>query len=229
MTTILACDDEKSIVDSIELFLEKDNIRVIKCANGKEAREKFNKAKVDLIIMDIMMPVEDGIKAVKKIRESSDVPVIFLSAKSETEDKIYGLELGADDYMTKPFSPKELRARIKAILKRVGKKTKAVDSTILKTGSLTVNTEKKQVLLKGKQLKVTKTEYNILVYFMRNIGKIISSTDIYKEVWDNVEAYNIENTIAVHIRNLRRKIENDIKGPKYIKVIWGIGYKMENI
>lgn len=229
MTTILACDDDKSIVDSIELFLEKDNIRVIKCANGKEAREKFKKAKINLIIMDIMMPIEDGIKAVKKIREQSDVPVIFLSAKSEIEDKVYGLEIGGDDYMTKPFSPRELHARVKAILKRTSKKPKTTNNSILKTGTLIVNTTKKQVLIKNKPIKVTKTEYNILVYFMHNIGKIVSSTDIYKEVWDNVEAYNIENTIAVHIRNLRKKIESDSKGPKYIKVIWGIGYKMENI
>lgn len=229
MITVLACDDDKSIVDSIELFLEKDDIRVVKCTNGKEAREKFSKTKIDLIIMDIMMPVEDGIKAVKKIREQSDVPVIFLSAKSEIEDKVYGLEIGGDDYMTKPFSPKELRARIKAILKRTSKKPKTTNNSILKTGSLIVNTTKKQVLIKNKPIKVTKTEYNMLLYFMHNIGKIVSSTDIYKEVWDNVEAYSIENTIAVHIRNLRKKIEKNSKGPKYIKVVWGIGYKMENI
>lgn len=229
MTTVLACDDDKSIVDSIELFLEKDGIRVVKCSNGKEAREKFGRTKIDLMIMDIMMPIEDGITAVKKIREQSDVPVIFLSAKSEIDDKVYGLEIGGDDYMTKPFSPKELRARVKVILKRVSRRPKATSNSVLKTGALTVNTTKKIVLIKNKLINVTKTEYNILVYFMHNIGKIVSSTDIYKEVWDNAEAYNIENTIAVHIRNLRKKIESDTKGPKYIKVIWGIGYKMESI
>lgn len=224
---IIICDDEESIRESIAISLKNDGYKIFTCINGKEAITTLNKNHIDLIIMDVMMPGEDGIKTVARIRESSDVPIIFLSAKSELNDKLSGLNIGGDDYMTKPFEMLELKARIKTIIKRSVSTDEKKQKKQYKTGNLKVNLDAKEVTLRNKVIKFTPIEFKILVYFMKNPGKVLSSNDIYKEVWNESEAYNIENTIAVHIRHIREKIEKDSREPKYIKVVWGIGYKME--
>lgn len=229
MKQIIVCDDDKDIAESIAIFLESEGYKIFQCYNGKEAIECADKNHIDLVIMDIMMPVMDGIETVKKMRETSDIPVLFLSAKSEDEDKILGLTIGGDDYMTKPYNPLELVARVRSILKRSSITKEAMEKTIYQNGDLRIEQGTKTIFLGDKQLNTTPTEYDILLYFMKNVGKILSSNDIYKDVWNQSEAYNIENTIAVHIRHIREKIEKDTKNPKYIKVIWGIGYKMEEI
>lgn len=224
---IIVCDDDEDINELIAIYLKKDGYKVIQCFNGKEAIAALGKNHVDLIIMDIMMPGEDGLKVVERIRETSDVPIIFLSAKSELNDKLKGLDIGGDDYMTKPFEILELKARIKSIIKRSSTTTEKKDKKVYKIGNLKVDQDTKQISLHGKPIKFTPIEYKIMVYFAKNRGKVLSSNDIYKEVWNESEAYNIENTIAVHIRHIREKIEKDSREPKYIKVVWGIGYKME--
>ena len=224
---ILICDDEESICESISISLKNDGYKTIKCKNGKEAIKAIGKNHVDLVIMDVMMPGEDGLKTVARIRESSDVPIIFLSAKSELTDKLSGLSVGGDDYLTKPFEMLELKARIKSIIKRSSSTDEKKQKKQYKTGNLKVDLDTKIVTLRNKPVKLTPIEYKILVYFIKNPGKVLSSNDIYKEVWNESEAYNIENTIAVHIRHIREKIEKDSREPKYIKVVWGIGYKME--
>lgn len=226
-TQIIICDDDFDINESIAISLKHDGYKVIKCFNGKEAISALNKNHIDLIIMDIMMPGEDGIKTVSRIREMSDVPIIFLSAKSELNDKLAGLNIGADDYMTKPFEMLELKARIRSIIKRSSTTTGKAEKKLYKVGNIKVDQETKIVTIRNQVVKFTPIEYKILVYFIKNAGKVLSSNDIYKEVWNESEAYNIENTIAVHIRHIREKIENDSRDPKYIKVVWGIGYKME--
>lgn len=224
---ILICDDDVDINESLSIYLKKDGYKIIKCFNGKEALAALDKNHVDLIIMDVMMPGEDGIKVVERIRETSDVPIIFLSAKSELNDKIKGLEIGGDDYMTKPYEILELKARIKSIIKRSSATTEKKEKKEYKIGNLRIDQDSKQVTLRNKPIKFTPIEYKIIVYFAKNPGKVLSSNDIYKEVWNESEAYNIENTIAVHIRHIREKIEKDSREPKYIKVVWGIGYKLE--
>ena len=224
---IIVCDDDIDINESITISLKHDGYKVIKCFNGKEAISALDKNHIDLIIMDIMMPGEDGIKTVERIRESSDVPIIFLSAKSELNDKISGLNIGGDDYMTKPFEMLELKARIKSIIKRSGATIEKNEKKEYKIGNIKIDQDSKSVTIRNKPIKFTPIEYKILLYFIKNAGKVLSSNDIYKEVWNESEAYNIENTIAVHIRHIREKIEKDSREPKYIKVVWGIGYKME--
>ena len=224
---ILICDDDESICESISISLKNDGYKTIKCKNGKEAISALNKNHVDLAIMDVMMPGEDGIKTVSRIRETNDVPIIFLSAKSELNDKLAGLNIGGDDYMTKPFEILELKARIKSIIKRSSTTTEKNTKKQYKIGNLKIDLDTKEVTLRNKPIKFTPIEYKILLYFAKNTGKVLSSNDIYKEVWNESEAYNIENTIAVHIRHIREKIEKDSREPKYIKVVWGIGYKME--
>ena len=224
---IIICDDDESISESIAISLRNDGYKTIKCKNGKEAITALNKNHVDLIIMDVMMPGEDGVKTVSRIRDTSDVPIIFLSAKSELNDKLSGLNVGGDDYMTKPFEMLELKARIKSIIKRSSSTDEKQSKKQYKTGNLKIDLDTKEVSLRNKKIKLTPIEYKILLYFMKNQGKVLSSNDIYKEVWNESEAYNIENTIAVHIRHIREKIERDSREPKYIKVVWGIGYKME--
>lgn len=224
---IIICDDDLDINESIAISLRNDGYKVIKCFNGKEALDALGKNHIDLIIMDIMMPGEDGIKTVARIRETSDVPIIFLSAKSELNDKLAGLGIGGDDYMTKPFEMLELKARISSIIKRSTTTEEKNDKKLYKVGSLKVDRDSKTVSLRSKPIKLTPIEYKILVFFIKNAGKVLSSNDIYKEVWNESAAYNIENTIAVHIRHIREKIEKDSREPKYIKVVWGIGYKME--
>lgn len=224
---IIICDDEESIRESIAISLNKDGYKTFTCANGKEAITTLNKNHIDLIIMDVMMPGEDGLKTVARIRESSDVPIIFLSAKSELNDKLSGLSIGGDDYMTKPFEMLELKARVNSIIKRSTSTDEKKQKKVYKSGNLKVNLDTKIVTLRNKPIKLTPIEYKILLFFIKNPGKVLSSNDIYKEVWNESEAYNIENTIAVHIRHIREKIEKDSREPKYIRVVWGIGYKME--
>lgn len=224
---IIVCDDDADINESIAISLRHDGYKVIKCFNGKEAISALDKNHIDLIIMDIMMPGEDGVKTVARIRETSDVPIIFLSAKSELNDKLAGLNIGGDDYMTKPFEMLELKARIKSIIKRSSSTIEKTEKKQYKIGNIKVDQDTKTVTIRNKPIKFTPIEYKILVYFIKNAGKVLSSNDIYKEVWNESEAYNIENTIAVHIRHIREKIEKDSREPKYIKVVWGIGYKME--
>lgn len=224
---IIICDDDESINESIAISLRNDGYKTIQCNSGKEALAALNKNHVDLIIMDVMMPGEDGLKTVARIRETSDVPIIFLSAKSELNDKLSGLSVGGDDYLTKPFEMLELKARIKSIIKRSSSTDEKKQKKQYKTGNLKLDLDTKEVTLRSKPIKLTPIEYKILLYFIKNPGKVLSSNDIYKEVWNESEAYNIENTIAVHIRHIREKIEKDSREPKYIKVVWGIGYKME--
>mgnify|MGYP002624437930 CR=1 FL=1 len=226
---ILICDDDFDITETTAIFLKHAGYKVFKCYNGKEALSCLQKNHIDLIIMDIMMPGEDGLTVVSRIRETSSIPIIFLSAKSEINDKVTGLDIGADDYMTKPFAKEELISRIKAILKRSNITTVENAKGQYTIGSLKLDNNAKVVTLNKKEVKLTPIEYKILSFFMKNAGKVLSSNDIYKEVWEDNEAYNIENTIAVHIRHIREKIEENTKDPKYIKVVWGIGYKMEAV
>ncbi|MBO6134487.1 MAG: response regulator transcription factor [Lachnospiraceae bacterium] len=224
---ILICDDDFDITETTSIFLRNAGYKVFKCYNGKEALACLKKNHIDLVIMDIMMPGENGLTVVSRIRETSDIPIIFLSAKSEVYDKVTGLDTGADDYMTKPFAKEELISRIKAILKRSSMVETSTSKNQYEVGNLKLDYNAKTVTLNGKDVKLTPIEYKILAFFMKNTGKVLSSNDIYKEVWEDKEAYNIENTIAVHIRHIREKIEENTKDPKFIKVVWGIGYKME--
>ncbi|MCI7131291.1 MAG: response regulator transcription factor, partial [Lachnospiraceae bacterium] len=199
--------------------------------DGIEALEQFEKAKPDLIILDIMMPKLDGIAALMKIREVSHIPVIILSAKTQDHDKVYGLTLGADDYIGKPYNPAELGARVKALLRRYrawnNAKEETKDRNTIENGGLILDMDSKQVLVDGIEKRLTATEYKIVKLFMNNLGKVYSAEEIYEKVWNEDADYSVENTVMVHIRRIREKIEPDTKNPKYIKVVWGIGYKME--
>lgn len=231
MYNILVCDDDKEIVSAIEIYLAKEGYNVLKAYNGEEALQILQKNTIHLIILDIMMPIKDGIETLNEIRKDKTIPVIMLSAKSEDEDKIKGLNLGADDYMTKPFNPLELIARVNSGIRRytrLGTIENTENKKIYKTGDLELNDELKQVAVDGKQVKLTPTEFNILKFLIKNKGVVYSIEQIYKNVWED-EAYGAENIIAVHIRHIREKIEIDPKNPKYLKVIWGIGYKIEKI
>jgi DNA-binding response OmpR family regulator len=226
---ILVCDDDKEIVEAIEIYLKNEGYNIFKAHNGLEALEILDNTEIHLIIMDIMMPKMDGMKATNKIRETKNIPVIMLSAKSEDMDKIMGLNIGADDYITKPFNPLELTARVKSQLRRYTTLGSFTPLTgVYKTGELIVNDETKAVTVDGELVKLTPLEYKILKLLTENSGKVFSIDEIYENVW-NEPAYNPENTVAVHIRRIREKIEINPKQPKYLKVVWGIGYKVENI
>ena len=231
MYNILVCDDDKEIVKAIEIYLSKEGYRILKAYNGKEALDIIEKNEIQLIILDIMMPQMNGIEVANKVRETKGVPIIMLSAKSEDYDKVEGLNNGADDYVTKPFNPIELIARVNSQIRRYTRlesfKQKE-EGNIYKSGDLIIDDDKKQVILEGKDIKLTPTEYNILKFLTKNKGKVYSINQIYENVWED-EAYGAENIIAVHIRHIREKIEINPKEPKYLKVIWGIGYKIENI
>lgn len=231
MYNILVCDDDKEIVNAIEIYLSKEGYNVLKSYNGDEALKILKNNTIHLIILDIMMPVKDGIETLSEIRKTESIPVIMLSAKSEDEDKINGLNLGADDYVTKPFNPLELIARVNSGIRRYTK-LGTVDSNsnknVYKTGELVIDDDLKNVTVEGKEVKLTPTEYNILKFLAKNKGTVYSIEQIYENVW-NDEAYAAENIIAVHIRHIREKIEINPKEPKYLKVIWGIGYKIEKI
>lgn len=224
---ILVVDDDREIVDGIAIFLSGENYNVLKAYNGIDALEILSEHEVHLMILDIMMPQLDGIKTLMKLRESRNIPVILLSAKSEDSDKILGLTAGADDYVTKPFNPSELIARVKSQLRRyttlgsIGKQ----NGEIVIDG-LCVNTENKTVKVDGEDVRLTPIEYKILELLVRSRGRVFSAEDIYRNVWNN-EAIVGDNTIAVHIRHIREKIEINPKDPKYLKVVWGIGYKVE--
>lgn len=224
---ILVVEDEKEIANAIEIYLQTQNYEIIKVQNGKEALEVFDKVKVDLVLMDLMMPVMDGIQATLKIREKSVVPIIMLTAKSEDTDKIWGLNIGADDYVTKPFNPMELLARINSNLRRSINYTGQIQDTsnTMVIGGIKLEQDSRQVYVDGSAVRLTPREYGILELLMRHAGRVFSIEEIYEKVWDE-PAYNAE-TVTVHIRKIREKIEINPKEPKYVKVVWGIGYKFE--
>ena len=231
MYNILVCDDDKEIVNAIEIYLSKEGYQIYKAYNGKQAIEIMEKTEIHLVILDIMMPQMDGMETASKIRQTKAVPIIMLSAKSEDYDKVAGLNNGADDYVTKPFNPMELIARVNSQIRRytsLGSIQKQEEGTIYQTGDLVINDDTKVVIVEGKEVKLTPTEYNILKFLTKNKGKVYSINQIYESVWED-EPYGAENIIAVHIRHIREKIEINPKDPKYLKVIWGIGYKIENI
>lgn len=229
MYNILVCDDEKDIVSALEIYLTADGYQVFKAYNGREAVEVLQREEIHLVLMDIMMPEMNGISAMVKIRETSNVPVILLTAKSEDTDKILGLTVGADDYVTKPFNPVELQARVKSQLRRymqLGGGAMKEDTEVLCIGGIELNDRTKEVTLDGDPVSLTRTEYDILKLLMENPGKVFSPNQIYKEVWKD-NPYGTENTVAVHIRHLREKVEYNPAEPRFLKVVWGRGYKME--
>lgn len=231
MYNILAVDDDREIVKAIEIYLTKEGYNILKAYDGEEALKVIKENDIHLVILDIMMPKKDGIETLEEIRKTKTIPVIMLSAKSEDYDKIEGLNTGADDYVTKPFNPLELIARVNSCIRRYvnfGNLNSQEQKKALKTGGLEIYDETKQVIADGKEIKLTATEYNILKFLLENKGKVYSISQIYENVW-NEESYGAENIIAVHIRHIREKIEINPKEPKYLKVIWGIGYKVENI
>ncbi|RSD27243.1 response regulator transcription factor [Mesobacillus subterraneus] len=224
---VLVVDDEKEIRDAIEIYLKNEGITVIKAADGIEAIEKLNEQPVHLILLDVMMPRQDGITTTFRIREDKNIPIIILSAKSEDTDKILGLQVGADDYVTKPFNPLELIARVKSQLRRyVTLGTYEGKVKVIDLNGLTLDQSSKEVTAHGEPVKLTPIEYKILELLMTNAGRVFSINDIYERVWKE-PSYNAENTVAVHIRKIREKIEIDPKNPRFLKVVWGIGYKIE--
>lgn len=228
MANILVCDDDKEIVDAIDIYLSQEGYTIFKAYNGEEALKVLETSEVHLIIMDIMMPKLDGIHATLKIRENSSVPIIILSAKSEDSDKILGLNIGADDYITKPFNPLELVARVKSNLRRytsLGSLSQESHSKY-QVGGLLMDDDTKEVTVDGESVKLTPIEYNILLLLVKNQGRVFSINQIYESIW-NEDAIGADNTVAVHIRHIREKIEINPKEPKYLKVVWGVGYKID--
>lgn len=228
MQTILVCDDDKEIVEAIQIYLEQEGYEVLTAYDGMQALSQIRQNRIDLLVIDVMMPKLDGIHATMKIREESKVPVIIISAKSEDADKILGLNIGADDYVTKPFNPLELVARVKSQLRRYDmmSEDKPSGGMTYRLGGLEMDDERKQVYMDGQLIKMTPLEYNILLLLMKHPGKVFSSRQIYESIW-NEDGYAAENTVAVHIRHIREKIEIDPKEPRYLKVVWGVGYKLE--
>lgn len=226
---VLVVDDDREIVDSIAIFLQADGYAVEKAYNGLEALDIIMTRTVHLLLLDIMMPEMDGIKTLLKVRESKNIPIILISAKSEDADKILGLTAGADDYITKPFNPLELVARVKSQLRRytqLGNMTQQNEGQVYKCGGLQINDDNKEVTVDGEPIKLTPIEYNILLLLVKNAGKVFSIDEIYEQIW-NEEAIGADNTVAVHIRHIREKIEINPREPKYLKVVWGVGYKIE--
>ena len=231
MAKILVCDDDKDIVEAIDIYLTQEGYEVLKAYDGDEAIKVLKRNEVDLLIMDVMMPRLDGIRATLKIRENMSLPIIILSAKSEDADKILGLNIGADDYMTKPFNPLELVARVKSQLRRytqLGSTARSDNQSEFRTGGLVIRDDLKEVTVDGEKVKLTPIEYNILLLLVKNQGKVFSINQIYENIW-NEEAIGADNTVAVHIRHIREKIEVNPKEPRYLKVVWGVGYKVEKI
>jgi len=226
---ILVCDDDKEILEAITIYLNSEGYQVSKASNGIEALKIVEENEVHLIIMDIMMPQMDGLRATIKLREKNNIPVIMLSAKGEDTDKIMGLNMGADDYITKPFNPLELIARVKSQLRRYttfgSMETK---SNVFKSGGLVIDDESKIITVDGEEVKLTPVQYKILKFLTANAGRVFSIDEIYERVWEET-AFNPENTVSVHIRKIREKIEINPKEPKYLKVVWGIGYKVEKL
>ena len=228
MYNILVCDDDREIVEAIEIYLTKEGYNVIKAYDGVEAMEILEKEDIKLLLIDVMMPRLDGLRATLKIREYSSIPIIILSAKSEDSDKIIGLDVGADDYITKPFNPLELTARVKSQLRRYTKLGTMAEpkKNAYTVGGLEIDDETKEVTVDGEPVKLTPYEYNILLLLAKNPGRVYTINQIYESVW-NEEAIAADNTVAVHIRHIREKIEINPKEPRYLKVVWGIGYKIE--
>ena len=226
--TILVCDDDKEIVEAISIYLKQEGYDILPAYNGKEALQVMKEKEVHLVILDIMMQEMDGIHALLKIREKSAIPVIFLSAKSEDVDKILGLNVGADDYVTKPFNPLELIARVKSQLRRYTQLggMQQDNDTVLVNGAIEMDTAQKIVTVDGEIKKLTPTEFKILQMLMENVGTVFSSAQIYERIWEE-DAYATDNIVSVHIRRIREKIEIDPKNPDYIKVMWGVGYRMD--
>lgn len=225
---ILVCDDDRQIVDAIEIYLRQEGYEVYKAYDGEQAISLLKKEDIQLLIIDIMMPRLDGIHATLKIREYSSIPIIFLSAKSEDTDKILGLNIGADDYITKPFNPLELVARVKSNLRRYTALGSAVkeSNSLYQAGGLCMNDDTKEVTVDGEAVKLTPIEYNILLLLLKNQGRVFSIDQIYENIW-NEDAIGADNTVAVHIRHIREKIEINPKDPRYLKVVWGVGYKID--
>ena len=230
MQKILVCDDDKQIVEAISIYLTGEGYQVIKAFDGYDVLKILEKENVDLIILDVMMPGLDGIRTTLKIREKSSIPIIILSAKGEDTDKILGLNIGADDYITKPFNPLEMVARVKSQLRRYTQlgnmNEQSKGEAIYSCGGLVINDDTKEVSVDGELVKLTPIEYNILLLLVRNAGKVFSIDEIYTSIW-NEEAIGADNTVAVHIRHIREKIEINSRNPKYLKVVWGVGYKIE--
>ena len=229
MQTILVCDDDRQIVEAIEIYLNGEGYRILKAYDGQEALDLLKDNEVNLMILDVMMPGLDGLRTTMKVRETSSIPIIILSAKSEDTDKILGLNIGADDYITKPFNPLELVARVKSQLRRytqLGNLDGSENTHVFRCGGLEINDENKEVFVDGKPVKLTPIEYNILLLLVRNAGKVFSIDEISETIW-NEEAIDADNTVAVHIRHIREKIEINPREPRYLKVVWGVGYKVE--
>ena len=228
MYQILLCDDEKDIVTALEIYLRNDDYKIFKAYNGADALKILTEEEIHLVLLDIMMPHMDGIAALTKLREFSNVPVILLTAKSEDIDKVLGLTVGADDYITKPFNPIELQARVKSQLRRYmqlgGGKTQ---SDVYSVGGIVLNPITKEVTLDSDPIALTRIEYNILLFLMQHVGQSFTPREIYQNVWHD-NAYGEESTVAVHIRHLREKIEYNPADPRYLKAVWGRGYKLDN-
>ena len=230
MYNILVCDDDREIVEAVEIYLSKEGYNVIKAYDGLEAIEILKKEDIQLLLIDIMMPRLDGLRATLKIREKSGIPIIILSAKSEDSDKVIGLDVGADDYITKPFNPLELIARVKSQLRRYTKlgTMAGQKSNVYTVGGLEVNDDSKEVTVDGESVNLTPYEYKILLLLVKNQGRVFTIEQIYENVWEE-EAIAADNTVAVHIRHIREKIEINPKEPRYLKVVWGVGYKIEKM
>lgn len=231
MYNVLVCDDDREIVEAIEIYLSQEGYKVLKAYDGEEALKVLDREKVDFLIIDVMMPKLDGIRATLKIREKKNMPIIILSAKSEDADKILGLNVGADDYMTKPFNPLELTARVKSQLRRYTQLGSTIDKSnqaVYAVGGLSIDDEQKEVTVDGEPVRLTPIEYNILLLLVKNQGKVFSIDQIYESIW-NEDAIGVDNTVAVHIRHIREKIEINPKEPRYLKVVWGVGYKIEKL
>ena len=231
MFNILVCDDDKAIVEAIEIYLSQEGYHILKAYDGEQALKILETEEVHLLVLDVMMPRLDGIRATLKIREKHSIPIIILSAKSEDVDKILGLNVGADDYVTKPFNPLELVARVKSQLRRytqLGGTAKKESEHVYEVGGLQINDDLKEVTVDGEKVKLTPIEYNILLLLMKNQGRVFSIDQIYESIW-NEEAIGADNTVAVHIRHIREKIEINPKDPRYLKVVWGVGYKIEKM
>ncbi len=232
MINILVCDDDRDIVEAIEIYLRTEGYEVYKAYDGIQALDALKNHDIQLLIIDVMMPRMDGLRATLKIREKYNIPIIILSAKTEDSDKVFGLNVGADDYVTKPFNSLELIARVKSHLRRytkLGTIAEEQKANVYSSGGLVINDDTKQVTLDGEEVgKLTPIQYNILLFLTKNKGKVFSIDQIYENVW-NEDAINADNTVAVHIRHIRERIEIDPKNPRYLKVVWGIGYKIEDL
>ncbi|MBO7334116.1 MAG: response regulator transcription factor [Lachnospiraceae bacterium] len=228
MAKILVCDDDHEIVDAIEIYLLQEGYEVIKAYDGIEAIEALKNNDIQLLIIDVMMPRMDGIHAILKIRETSSIPIIILSAKTEDPDKILGLNIGADDYLPKPFNPLELVARVKSQLRRYTKLGNLIKDSeeIYQVGGLVIHDDTKEVFVDDEPVKLTPIEYNILLLLVKNQGRVFSIDQIYEKIW-NEQAIGADNTVAVHIRHIREKIEINPREPRYLKVVWGVGYKVD--